>query len=347
MLTRGKYIAEIVDSLAQLTFVLDTRGQLGIYDLNKFCEDFAKGLLNLAYSYNLKNLNEERSNEPGLDLGDEINKIGIQVTTVKKTKKVTDTLKKITDSQKQKFDEFKILILGKKQQRYEIKDDFLKSLNFDFQPKRDILDISDIEKQILSLPLQELEQVYEFVRRETLRIYSEWNMETAPSGEKVSFLKNVEKIPDITYTNCNKIIQYLNEEIDSEFSLDINNACKRLFETLKKLPRVTRETFYIFVLRSEPDSVNTDNLYIRDELLKRVINVPLNRYYEEISLLEDSKLIYIDEDEQKQYKRLLELGTVSGSDHCTVYIKEVAEKYNLSLEEILVDLNFSLLSVSP
>lgn len=347
MLTRGKYIAEIVDSLAQLTFVLDTRGQLGIYDLNKFCEDFAKELLNLVYSYHLKNLNEERSNEPGLDLGDEINKIGIQVTTVKKTKKVTDTLQKITDSQKQKFDEFKILILGKKQQRYEINDDFLKSLNLDFKPKRDILDISDIEKQILSLPLKELEQVYEFVRRETLRIYSEWNMETAPSGEKVSFLKNVEKIPDITYTNFNKIIQYYNEEIDPELSLEINNACKRLFETLKKLPRVTRETFYIFVVRSESDPVNAHNLYIRDELLKRIINVPLNRYYEEISLLEDSELIYRDEDEQKEYKKLLELGAVSGSDYCTVYIKEFAEKANLSLEEILVDLNFSLLSVGP
>ena len=59
MLTRGKLFAEIIDSLAQFMFVLDTRGKMGMFDINKYCEDFAKELLNLTYDYNLKNLNQK------------------------------------------------------------------------------------------------------------------------------------------------------------------------------------------------------------------------------------------------------------------------------------------------
>ncbi len=71
MLTRGKLLGDIMEGLGQLNFVLQTRNRLGLYDLNKCCEDFIKDLLNLIYGYNLSNLNETRSNEPGLDLGDE------------------------------------------------------------------------------------------------------------------------------------------------------------------------------------------------------------------------------------------------------------------------------------
>ena len=65
-----------------------------LYDLNRYLEDFFKDILNIVYGYKLVNLNEERSNNPGLDLGDEAVKVAFQVTSTKSSDKVNTTLEK-------------------------------------------------------------------------------------------------------------------------------------------------------------------------------------------------------------------------------------------------------------
>jgi hypothetical protein len=47
----------------------------------------------------LVNLNENRSNAPGLDLGDEANGIAFQVTAERTSAKVNETLAKLTAAQ--------------------------------------------------------------------------------------------------------------------------------------------------------------------------------------------------------------------------------------------------------
>lgn len=80
MLTRGYFIGEIVDALSDVSGQVSTRGKLGLTDLNKYLEDFIKTTLNHLWSLTLRNLNEERSNFPGLDLGDETSRWAFQVT---------------------------------------------------------------------------------------------------------------------------------------------------------------------------------------------------------------------------------------------------------------------------
>jgi hypothetical protein len=53
----------------------------GLYDINRVSEDVAAGLLNLVFNLDLKNLNEEETNFPGIDLGDETQKKAFQVTS--------------------------------------------------------------------------------------------------------------------------------------------------------------------------------------------------------------------------------------------------------------------------
>lgn len=75
MLTRGYFIGEIVDALSDVAGQVSTRSRLGLTDLNKHAEDFFKTILNHLLSISLVNLNADRSNEPGLDLGDKANKV--------------------------------------------------------------------------------------------------------------------------------------------------------------------------------------------------------------------------------------------------------------------------------
>lgn len=346
MLTRGKLFAEIVDSLGHLSFVLDARSAVGLFDLNKYCEDFAKDLLNLIYDYDLKNLNEKRSNEPGLDLGDERNRIGIQVTTQKKSDKINNTLEKLTDDQKKEYKRIIVFILGKKQGSYKgVNPGLASGISFDIN--NDIIDFYDLERDILTLQVAKVQEIYDFMNREVIRLYSELEVENTPTGEKTSILKGVENIPEIEFENCKKILDYHDyifkdedkTDKDSKFAIEINEVCKELFETLKKLPRITRETFYILLDRAD---TNGTIYSVRDELIKRIINVPMQRYYEELSLLEDSKLIQIDDDEP--IKRIIDLVGPCIKADCLWYIVETAKHFDLNLKEILVDLNFNLLA---
>lgn len=81
MITRGYYIGEIVDEFAAISAQVKMRNSLGLTGLTIYAENFVKEILNVLLKTNLTNLNADRSNEPGLDLGDESAGWGIQVTT--------------------------------------------------------------------------------------------------------------------------------------------------------------------------------------------------------------------------------------------------------------------------
>ncbi|EJQ11754.1 hypothetical protein IE3_03215 [Bacillus cereus BAG3X2-1] len=343
MLTRGKLIAEILDGLAQLSFALDTRGKLGLYDINMHCENFTRDLLNEIYGYGLINLNDERLNEPGLDLGSEAKGIGVQVTTVKTTEKVNSTLRKITADQKSKYNKFLIVILGKKQRSYSSIDEVLADeLNFS---EENIIDINDLEKAIVSLSVEGIKKVYEFLDSQLIKMYGELGFDSTPSGEDTSLLSSVETVPETTFVNCNKIALVQKEKHNSKMDpvqmQEVNEASRNLFEQLKRLPRITREFYYVVVSRSEWDKVSY-SYYARDEIIKRVIRIPENRYYEEISLLQEVHILNLTE--KDDYFKHLRLDGHSKVADCLYYILEASNHYDLSLKEILVELKFSLLA---
>lgn len=343
MLTRGKLIAEILDGLGQLNFALDARGKLGLYNINTYCEDFTKELMNLVYDYNLSNLNADRLNEPGLDLGDEVKRIGVQVTTVKTSEKINHTLSRITAEQKEKYDKFLIMILGKKQRKYSaIDEELAQELCFS---EDNILDINDLEKGILSLPVEKIKEVYDFLSISLIKVYGELGFDSTPSGESASLLDRVEAIPEYAFLNCNKIQQTQKERYNEMFSQvemgNINYSCKELFKALKRLPRVTREFFYVVAYRAEEVGLYYD-LIARDEIIKRLIKIDQNRYYEEISILEEADLLVRYEEEAYHY--ILKITGICKENLCLYHILDTSKHLNLSLKDIIVDLNFQLLA---
>lgn len=114
MITRGYLIGQIIDELTTLSNQVKSRTLLGLTDLNIFLEDFFKDILNITYDYNLKNLNTERSNNPGVDLADSSELIAFQITSTKSSEKVNKTLEKVVNSGSQ-YNQIIILILQDKQ----------------------------------------------------------------------------------------------------------------------------------------------------------------------------------------------------------------------------------------
>ena len=66
--------------------------EAGLFDINKHCENFYCGLLNLVYGYQLKNANIEEKNFDSVDLIDDISGIYFQVTSNKRSEKIKDTI---------------------------------------------------------------------------------------------------------------------------------------------------------------------------------------------------------------------------------------------------------------
>jgi HEAT repeat protein len=135
-------------------FVLRVRSAaaLGKTDINKVSETILIPLFREVYGYtNLKNLNNtEGDNYPGIDLGDEIARVALQITSTSSSKKVKETLRKFVDYEfYKKYDKLIIYILTEKQNSYSGKGykEIIQG-KFNFDKDADIIDYRDILSEI-------------------------------------------------------------------------------------------------------------------------------------------------------------------------------------------------------
>ncbi|MDN4603904.1 MULTISPECIES: SMEK domain-containing protein [Paenibacillus] len=339
MLTRGKILGDILDGLGQLSFVLQTRSSLGLTDLNKYCEDFIKELVNLIYGYNLVNLNTSRSNEPGLDLGDEVQRLGIQVTTDKSSSKVNLTLEKITTDQKSRYDRYIILILGSKQRSYSINSELATELQF--VAENDIWDFNDLERILLTLPVEKVKQVYDLLQSDLIRLFSDFEIGTTPSGESTSLLDRLEQRPTYLYNGCERLVEHINQKETVSLNIPIiNEAFNRLIKQLSELPRITREFFYALLVRSEYVK-GKDALGIRETLIRRLLPISETRFNEELDLLSAYDLAYLEEVNDNDYRILF--SGVCLNEHCLLNLLHYTRDNDYDLKSIIVNLDFSCL----
>ena len=83
MITSGKYINYIIETINIIRQEIISKTPLGLTDENIFLETYICEILNRTFDYKLKNLNEEKANFPGVDLGNKQNNIGFQITSTK------------------------------------------------------------------------------------------------------------------------------------------------------------------------------------------------------------------------------------------------------------------------
>ncbi|MEA5458211.1 SMEK domain-containing protein [Arcicella sp. LKC2W] len=333
-MTRGILIGEIIDNLSNLNNQITFRCSLGFTDLNKVSEDFFAKLLNQIYSYNLVNLNVTRSNEPGLDIGDEINAVAYQVTSQADSSKINDTLGKITEKQGEKFRQIKILIIGEKQKSYTaIKSDLITKFQYTKSEKSEpenfidfnIVDTKDLLRDMITLDFKQIHKIYEFIKNEIQNVIIELEIPRTDGTYPTSLLTYREIRPETKAINARKILD------NSDFSSLTLNKINTYFDELASVTRITREIYYFIIDEGEFQD-DTFSIYY-DEAIRK-INIPNKRLEQEINILSRRKLIFdIDEEEP--------ILTLKVNEEIGLMLSEM--KTNMDLNKIIVNLDFTKL----
>lgn len=241
MITRGHYIGEIIDEFSMIAAQVKLRNQLGLTDLTVFAENYIRDVLNALLKANLLNLNDARSNAPGLDLGDESLELGIQVTSTATAAKVNKTLTKITPVQAKKYKQIIVFIVGKRQASYKL--DVTAAAKYKFT-EENIWDMDMLARKALALELDQLQVLHRVVRKESARLRVELEIPDEEGRYPTNGFDVWEARVKPKIGTGDKFLAYLNEiEAPLEPGDDekVRNAISKLAQRLVNLPRVTRE----------------------------------------------------------------------------------------------------------
>ena len=156
-------------ALAQFTVYVRFSVSQDMTDINRYAEDFYCELLNTAFGWKLRNLNQDNRNQPAIDLADDTNKIAVQVTSSTGRSKITSTLKKFFDGNlDQQYDSLIFTVIGEED---TFAKDFTLERSFDFNPQRDIWDTPRLLNKLESIgDLSKLQAIYDYLR-DQLKLY--------------------------------------------------------------------------------------------------------------------------------------------------------------------------------
>lgn len=154
----------IRNQLAYLSTTLQGASAMRQTDIHRLSETIICPVLRIALQLPaLRDLNAtERSNFPGIDLGDALAGVGIQVTIRADAVKIRNTIAKcIRHSVYQAYPHLRIYVLTAKQSRYrlDLTEDLDGKLTFD--PLVDVLDFTDILSAATSLDVADLSAIDE------------------------------------------------------------------------------------------------------------------------------------------------------------------------------------------
>ncbi len=342
MITRGYFIGQIIDELTAVSHQVKSRSGLQLFDLNRYLEDFFKDILNIVYGYKLKNLNEDRSNNPGLDLGDEGAKVAFQVTSTKTSDKINKTLEKAA-GQLGKFPTIYVLILQEKQGSYSGLDADL-AKPFGFKAEEHILDIQDVLKLVLSLPIDRLQQLFDMVNKEVARVKIELEVPDKNGKYQTNIDSYIEQIPRERFEGIGSYYKHLLEMAEREKSSydvseeDVGKDFKKIIKKLKSLPRISRQ-FYAFLL--DRGEWHDTNRFINADYLDRICKFP--DMEGELRLLTTADLCWWQEPDEHGQSATWRIATVqrSKSYEFTWEFMDFLKQKKVSLEKVIVSLDFS------
>lgn len=188
---------QLREVVSRLITEVDLATNQGRLDVNLISEDAWIPILKEVYQCpNLINLNRKHRNFPGIDLGDEQDRVAFQVTSSTDIDKVKSTLEQFKKrNYKNAFDELYIFTLRTKQKSYS-QEAIDKAIDGDirFDAKKHIIDPGDILSEItgLRLPAQE-------------RMLLEFRTILGDVKASVKELNSPENVPYILVSNLIKV----------------------------------------------------------------------------------------------------------------------------------------------
>jgi hypothetical protein len=143
----------ILSLISWWLMTIKSHNAVGFFDINKVAEGFSLKLLNAIYGYSLENLNYNQNNYPGIDLGDEINKIGFQITSRNDARKLQESLKKFSNGASKTYcNGIRFLILSQEKKSRLSKKKY-REIYSGFNPDLHILNANDL--------IQEIRRIYD------------------------------------------------------------------------------------------------------------------------------------------------------------------------------------------
>jgi hypothetical protein len=338
MITRGHFIGEIVDSLSDIARQVETRTKLNLNDLPVFVESFFKEVLNHLFALQLQNLNAEKSNFPGLDLGDRAKGEAFQITAQRSSHKVNESLRKITDEALKDYPSVRVLIVGTKQGSYAIDADQGKRVGF---TEKQILDVNDLCKLTMDLAIDRLQSLFEQVRRETARVKVELEIPDEDGRYPTTMFDFVEARPAARLTDFSEFATFepvVDWGVTKEAAAE---EFRELARELANLPRITREFLAIMIERRDPEHhrLGGDNFRVNVDRLKRLVRHPDAEG--ELRLLQAHGFVSYDEPDHRNMSGHWDLRLPGMHSDRYVLINEYLEAKGLSWRRLIVEIDFT------
>lgn len=232
MIKKKDIYDKIVHELSVYANDIEAKAENNLLDDNVFSEDFIKDLLNICMGWNLINLNTDKNRFPGIDLGDKERRIGVQVTSTKTSKKISDSLDKIVSNNvDMNYNAIYFFILGRKQDSYSV--DFTKYETLDCS-ENNIWDVSDIIAWCAHYDSIHMEQVWNIIKREIV-------MDDEKSGIPIEIKKGIFELKNAIH----KVFEVSNQLIQTHYASEeyLDESNKSLGELDKMLPYLDENTY--------------------------------------------------------------------------------------------------------
>jgi hypothetical protein len=153
---------QLRDVVSRIIVQVELATSQGRADINLALEDAFIPILKSVYNLpHLVNLNRKQKNFPGIDPGDDHDRVAFQVTSTTTLDKMKFTVRQFMDrAYYNTFDELFILMLARKQSSYsQASVNELLTDQFAFNCKKHIIDLSDLLGQVSGLRLAAQERV--------------------------------------------------------------------------------------------------------------------------------------------------------------------------------------------
>ena len=321
MINKDIYIKNIGAALALLSREVEILNCVNFYDINLVAEDFYAQLLNKIYGYNLCNLNAYEKNAPAIDLGDKVIRLSIQVTSDNDSEKIKKTIKKfIEHKQYSTYDRLVVLILTKKK---NYSTDFDTQDIFSFDKRKDIIDYTDLIKDIKLKDTTALREISQFLENELVSRLKQ--IETTQASEVDTIIDLIEYI-----TKNREKKEKRNTIVDPEYKID--NRFKEFAERLKS-NYLTLYTLYGEALNMVYTTLEIDEaqdlitvMYLQDisiQKLDEASNNPVNALEKLVDYFEEK----LSQNGKKYDKAAIKFYLVNELIKCNVFPNERSD-YN-------------------
>jgi hypothetical protein len=340
MITRGYYIGEIIDEFSTVSAQIKIRNRLGLTDLTVFAENYFRDVLNEILNIELINLNDSRSNEPGLDLGDAKKKLAIQVTSTATSDKVNNTLGKITVKQAKMYGKIVILVIGKRQSSYTLDSGLAKNYKFS---EGDIWDLDTLARKAISLEIDALQTLHRVVRSNSARLRIDLELPDDEGKYPTSGFDHWEMRIKPKIGSGEKFLNFYTEELGEVERSKVCKAIKMLARDLANLPRITREFLaMLYERREKGTSKRRSNSSSAHLLLKKVeCEYRGEDLFGELAILEHAGFVCVDGEDEYDYGPAEIFVFISRNDDLIGGFSEFVEKNNLNYRTIIGAIDLS------